>query len=142
MKFVPSNASGFIPASHEDPKNPGVLKRVIATQQDLQAGQVQMLNWAQLPVGSSFQPHYHEDMQEVFVLLNGLVTMTVRTSSSRGSSNKDGGDANDCITMRPGDTVVIDPTEIHQMQNIGDVVAEYIVFGISSRNGGKTVVVS
>ena len=57
MNFVPSSASGFVPASHEDPKNPGVLKRVIATQQNLQAGQVQMLNCAQLPVGSSFQPH-------------------------------------------------------------------------------------
>lgn len=135
MKFVPSNASGFVPASHEDPRNPGVLKRVIAAQRDFQAGQVQMLNWAQLPVGSSFQPHYHEDMQEVFVLLSGVVTMKVRKLNSDDS-------AGDCITMRPGDTVIIDPTEIHQMQNIGDVVAEYIVFGISSQKGGKTIVVS
>jgi mannose-6-phosphate isomerase-like protein (cupin superfamily) len=135
MNFVPSSASGFVPASHEDPKNPGVLKRVIATQQNFQAGQVQMLNWAQLPVGSSFQPHYHEDMQEVFVLLSGVVTMTVRKFNSDHS-------AKECITMRTGDTVMIDPTEIHQMQNIGDVVAEYIVFGISSQKGGKTIVVS
>ena len=135
MKFVPSNASGFVPASHEDPKNPGVLKRVIAAQSEFQAGQVQMLNWAQLPVGSSFQPHYHEDMQEVFVLLSGVVTMKVRKLNSDDS-------AGDCITMRPGDTVIIDPTEIHQMQNIDNVVAEYIVFGISSQKGGKTIVVS
>ena len=135
MNFVPSNASGFVPASHEDPMNPGVLKRVIATQQNFQAGQVQMLNWAQLPVGSSFQPHYHEDMQEVFVLLSGVVTMRVRKRNSDDS-------AGDCITMRPGDTVIIDPTEIHHMQNIGDVVAEYIVFGISSQKSGRTIVVS
>ena len=135
MNFVPSSASGFVPASHEDPKNPGVLKRVIATQQNLQAGQVQMLNCAQLPVGSSFQPHYHEDMQEVFVLLSGAVTMAVRKSNSDQHETE-------CITMRTGDTVIIDPTEIHQMQNIGDVVAEYIVFGISSQKGGKTIVVS
>ncbi len=135
MNFVPASASGFVPASHEDPKNPGVLKRVIATHQDFQAGQVQMLNWAQLPVGSSFQPHYHEDMQEVFVLLSGVVAMSIRQANCSDSSEE-------CITMRPGDTVIIDPTEIHQMQNIGDVVAEYIVFGISSQKGGKTVVVS
>ncbi|MDA1232984.1 MAG: hypothetical protein O2856_19635 [Planctomycetota bacterium] len=48
MNFIPSNTSGFIPASHEDPENPGVFKRVIATQRNFQAGQVQMLNWAQL----------------------------------------------------------------------------------------------
>ena len=134
MKYVSNGASGFVPASHEDPKNPGVLKRVIATRQNFQAGQVQMLNWAQLPVGSSFQPHYHEDMQEVFVLLSGVVTMTVRKLNSDAS-------AAECVTMRHGDTVIIEPTEIHQMQNVGDVVAEYIVFGISSQNGGQTIVV-
>jgi mannose-6-phosphate isomerase-like protein (cupin superfamily) len=135
MNFVPSSASGFVPASHEDPKNPGVLKRVIATQQNFQAGHVQMLNWAKLPVGSSFQSHYHEDMQEVFVLVSGVVTMKVRKLNS-----DDSGEA--CITMRSGDTVIIDPTEIHQMQNIGEVAAEYIVFGISSQKGGKTIVIS
>ncbi len=126
MDFIPSTAFGFVPASHEDPKNPGVLKRVIATQNDFQAGHVQMLNWARLPVGSSFQPHYHEDMQEIFVLLSGCVTMKC-------------GDRT--VTMNVGDTVIVDPGEIHQMQNQGDIVAEYIVFGISSQKGGRTVVV-
>ncbi len=126
MNYIPSAESGFIPASHEDPKNPGVLKRVIATQRDFQAGHVQMLNWAQLPVGSSFQPHYHEDMQEVFVLLSGVVTMKCGEQT---------------VAMQAGDTVIVNPEEIHQMQNVGDVVAEYIVFGISAQKGGRTVVV-
>lgn len=127
MNFIPSTASDFVPASHEDPQNPGVLKRVIAVQQDFQAGQVQMLNWAQLPIGSSFRPHYHEDMQEVFVLLSGIVKMN-------------GSDA--AVIMRPGDTVIVNSLENHQMENIGDVVAEYIVFGISAQKGGRTVVVT
>lgn len=126
MKYVTENESGFVPASHEDPNNPGVLKRVIATASDLQAGQVQMVNWARLPVGHSFNSHYHEDMQEVFVLLKGNVTMKVDQET---------------VTMNSGDTVIIAPREIHQMTNIGTEQAEYIVFGISSENGGKTVVV-
>ncbi len=126
MNFIPSTASGFIPATHEDPKEPGVLKRVIATQREFQAGQVQMLNWARLPVGSSFQPHYHEDMQEVFVLCSGDVIMTCGEQT---------------VTMQAGDTVIVNPEEIHQMQNVGDVGAEYIVFGISAQKGGRTVVV-
>jgi quercetin dioxygenase-like cupin family protein len=126
MKFIPSNASDFVPASHEDPKNPGVLKRVIATAADLHAGQVPMLNWSQLAAGNSFRPHYHEDMQEVFVLLSGQVTMQV---------------GNAAVTMNPGDTVIIEPTEIHQMTNASDELAEYLVFGIASGKGGKTVVV-
>ena len=82
MKSILSNASGFIAASHEDPRNPGVLKRVIATKHDFQEGHVQMLNWARLPAGSWFQLHYHEDMQEVFVLLKGYVEMRVAGEST------------------------------------------------------------
>lgn len=65
-------------------------------------------------------------MQEVFVLLNGIVTMKCGEQT---------------VTMQAGDTVIFDPEEIHQMQNIGEVFAEYIVFGISAHKGGRTVVV-
>ncbi len=127
MQFIQATNSPFIPASHEDPRNPGVLKRVIATAAEVQSGQLQMLNWARLPVGSSFQAHYHEDMQEVFVLITGEVRMTCSDT---------------VVHMTSGDTVIVRPGEIHQMHNIGSVTAEYIVFGISSQRGGKTVVVS
>lgn len=127
MKYIPSDNSGYVPASHEDPKNPGVLKRVIATASDLQAGQVQMVNWAKLPAGHSFQKHYHEDMQEVFVLLNGSVVMTVGEES---------------VQMSAGDTVIVDVQEPHKMTNSGDTAAEYIVFGVASGEGGQTVVLN
>jgi len=126
MKSIPSNASGFVPASHEDPQNPGVLKRVIATRDDLQVGQVQMVNWARLPAGSSFQLHYHEDMQEVFVLLKGCVQMTCAAKKT---------------TMEVGDTIIVDVREPHQMFNPGSEDAEYLVFGISSGQGGRTIVI-
>lgn len=126
MKYIPNNNTKFVPASHEDPENPGVLKRVIATAADLQAGQVQMINWAELPAGHSFQKHYHEDMQEVFMLLSGSVTMTVGEES---------------VKMTAGDTVIVDVKERHQMENTGDTKAQYIVFGVSSGQGGQTVVV-
>ena len=126
MKFIPSTGSGFVPASHENPLNPGVLKRVIATRDDLQFGQVQMVNWARLPKGSSFQLHFHEDMQEVFILLSGQVDMRCGSQT---------------VAMRAGDTVIVDVREAHKMTNTGDVDAEYLVFGISSGQGGRTVVV-
>ncbi|MBL8809659.1 MAG: cupin domain-containing protein [Planctomycetaceae bacterium] len=126
MHWISASDSGFVPASHENPQNPGVLKRVIATRDMFQAGHVQMLNWASLPAGSSFQPHYHEDMQEVFVMLSGSVEMHISGETRR---------------MGPGDTVLVDPREIHRMTNVGTEAAEYIVFGISSGKGGRTVVV-
>lgn len=126
MKHITANDSSFVPASHEDQTRPGVLKRVIATAADLQLGQVQMLNWARLPAGECFNAHFHEDMQEVFVLLCGSVEMSVD---------------NQTVTMAPGDTVLVEPREIHRMCNTGSHTAEYIVFGISRQEGGRTVVV-
>lgn len=126
MKFIPSTGSGFVPASHENPLNPGVLKRVIATRADLQFGQVQMVNWARLPKGSSFQLHFHEDMQEVFILLSGQVDMRCGSQT---------------FAMHTGDTVIVDVREVHKMTNTGDIDAEYLVFGISSGQGGRTIVV-
>jgi mannose-6-phosphate isomerase-like protein (cupin superfamily) len=121
MKFIPSTASGFVPASHENPLNPGVLKRIIATRADLQ-----MVNWARLPKGSSFQLHFHEDMQEVFILLSGQVDMRCGSQT---------------VAMHAGDTVIVDVREVHKMTNTGDVDAEYLVFGISSGQSGRTIVV-
>jgi mannose-6-phosphate isomerase-like protein (cupin superfamily) len=126
MQFISASASGFVPASHEDPLNPGVLKRVMATRENFQAGHVQMLNWARLPMGSSFQRHYHEDMQEIFVLLAGTVEMQCGVNLT---------------IMNPGDAVIVEAREAHQMTNIGREAAEYLVFGISSGQGGKTVVI-
>ena len=103
-----------------------MLKRVIATASDLQPGQVQMLNWARLPAGECFKAHFHEDMQEVFVLLCGSVEMRVDDQT---------------VSMTPGDTVLVEPREIHRMCNTGSDTAEYIVFGISRQEGGRTVVV-
>lgn len=126
MQLIRSNEIDFVPASHEDPISPGVLKRVLATKTNLLGGRVQMVNWSKLPVGSSFRPHYHEDMQEVFIVLNGAVRMQVGDTSAE---------------LKGGDAMLVDPREIHEMDNVCDEGVDYIVFGISTEQGGKTVVV-
>jgi mannose-6-phosphate isomerase-like protein (cupin superfamily) len=123
VKYVDTQSLPLIAASHEDPQNPGVRKRVMATRDDFQDGHVQMLNWAVLPIGSAFQRHYHEDMQEIFVLVRGLAEMQC---------------AGNTISMKPGDAVFVDAMERHSMQNTGEIDVEYIVFGISSGRGGQT----
>ncbi len=125
MKVVRGSEIEFVAASHEDQSRPGVLKRVLATNADLLRGQVMMVNWANLPYGSEFQNHYHEDMQEVFIMLGGPVVMTV-----------DG----DRTELMAGDAIVIDPREAHKMENASGGDVQYIVFGISLEEGGQTVV--
>ncbi len=126
MKVVRGSQIPFVPASHEDASKPGVYKRVLATQDDMISGQVMMVNWAKLPQGSAFQRHFHEDMQEVFVMLSGPVTMTVDGEPQE---------------LAAGDAIIISPREIHEMQNDSEQDVEYVVFGISTQQGGQTVVV-
>jgi len=126
LRTIRSADLPFVPAGHEDPQNPGVWKKVLLEKADLQAGHVQMVNWARLPVGNSFAPHYHQDMQEVFVIVQGVAEAVV------------GGES---VTLQRGDAILIDPHEVHEMSNPGPDEVEYLTLGISRSTGGKTVVV-
>lgn len=125
MHVVKGSDLEFIAASHENPNQPGVLKKVLGVRSDFVDGHVQMLNWSLCPRGSSFRLHYHEDMQEVFVIISGTVEMTVSDKS---------------VALCAGDAVFVEPGEVHKMTNIGDDDMTYIVFGISMGRNGKTIV--
>lgn len=126
MKIIRSNKLRFVPASHEDPKDPGVLKKVLLKKDDIIEGRIRMINWAKLPRGKSFQAHFHEDMEEVFIILKGSAKITIDKKSE---------------IIQEGDTVVIPVRGVHTMENVGDVDVEYIAMGISKGKDGKTVVV-
>ena len=114
----------FVAAGHEDPKSPGVWKKVFFQKEDLRPGRIQMVNWARLPSGNTFAPHYHEDMQEIFVILSGETRIRV---------------AHEEHTLRRGDAVLIDPGEVHQMWNDGRDDVEYLAMGIAGSERGRTV---
>jgi len=126
MQVIRSADRPFVAAGHEDPRDPGVWKRVLFDRADLQPGGVQMINWARMPAGREFAAHYHEDMQEVFIILRGEAELTV---------------GDDTVTLRAGDAVRIDPREAHQMANATDDDCDYLALGITADTGGRTVVV-
>lgn len=123
-RFIRGHDLPWVPASHENPQDPGVLKRVGLAKGELPTGTIPMVNWARLPVGRSFAPHYHEDMTEVFLFTAGTVAVTVGGSVTE---------------VTAGDAVVIEPHEVHMMKNIGEGEATYIAFGVSTGVGGRTV---
>ena len=125
MQVIRGNQIPFTPASHENPASPGVLKRVLATKSQLVPGRVQMVNWSLIAAGNSFQRHFHEDMQEVFIILDGQVEMTVGDITCQ---------------LDAGDAIIIGAMEVHKMSNRSDQDVSYIVFGISTESAGKTVV--
>jgi mannose-6-phosphate isomerase-like protein (cupin superfamily) len=76
MKIISSNNRTFIPAGHENPLAPGLLKKVLFQKDDLRPGRVQMVNWAKLLAGKSFAAHYHEDLQEIFIVIQGTAEIS------------------------------------------------------------------
>jgi mannose-6-phosphate isomerase-like protein (cupin superfamily) len=125
MKLILAGDKTFIPASHENPLAPGVWKKVLFPRDELQPGTVQMINWARLPVGNSFSAHYHEDMQEIFIIISGQAWMEV---------------SGQAIALARGDAIAIDAREVHRMTNCGNEDVEYVVVGITANQGGRTVV--
>ena len=124
MRIIRGSEIDFIPASHEDPKDPGVLKKVLVKRDELIQGRIQMINWARMEVGKAFESHYHEDMEEVFVILTGRAEIVV--DGERGE-------------LEAGDAVLIPVRGVHQMRNMGSEVVEYIALGVSNEQGGKTI---
>jgi mannose-6-phosphate isomerase-like protein (cupin superfamily) len=126
MHIIRSDKIDYIPASHERPDEPGVLKKVLVQAADLIEGRVQMINWALLPAGNSFQAHYHEDMQEIFILVQGRTQINIEDESAE---------------LNTGDAVFIPVASVHTMHNPHTEDAAYIAIGITLGQGGKTVVV-
>ena len=114
----------FTPASHEDPHNPGCLKKILYKKDDFQPGQLQMINWSILPVGKAFANHYHEDLEEIFIIMTGVAEVTVNGETAE---------------LCAGDAVLIPVGAPHIMKNIGSEDVFYIAQGISGGKGGKTV---
>lgn len=125
MRVRRANELKFEPASHEDPTAPGVIKKVFFKREDVPGGQLQMVNWARLPKGSSFRAHYHEDMAEIFIIINGRVELKV---------------AGQVCELNAGDAVLIPERSEHVMKNLVQEDVNYIAMGISRGLSGKTVV--
>lgn len=124
MKIIRFNSLEFIPASHENPKDPGALKKILIKRDDLPAGRIQMINWARIPKGKSFAPHYHESMIEVFIIISGKVKAKIDTDEK---------------ILEKGDCVVAFEKQVHSFENLSEEEVDYFAMGISTSEGGKSV---
>jgi len=124
MKIFRLKNMEWVPASHENRESPSVWKKVLLQKADLSGGRVQMVNWCRMEPEKGFRAHYHEDMEEIFIILKGQAKILA-----------DGEEAE----MGNGDAVVILPREVHEMKNVGGEDLEYLAVGISRGKGGKTI---
>lgn len=116
MKIIRFTEIEQVPAAHEDPTDPAVLKKVLFRREDLFAGRIQMVNWATLLPGKTVKSHAHESMQEVFIMLTSGIVAVVNSNE---------------IVLFKGDALVVDAKETHEMKNQGIASIDYIVLGIA-----------
>lgn len=126
MKIVRFQNLKYKAASHEDKKSPGAWKKVLFEKEDFVKGHIPMVNWAKLPVGKAFKSHYHQDMQEIFVIIKGKAKIKIEKEEA---------------ILKKGDAVIIPIAKVHQMENLGKEAVEYLVIGISLGKEGKTITV-
>lgn len=126
MIVVKSKDLNYIPASHENQQNPEVWKKILFRKEELAKGRIQMISWAKLPKDNSFKAHYHESMDEIFIILNGKTIIKV---------------ANEEAELEKGDAVLIPAKLTHKMTNVCNEDVMYIVVGISGEQSGKTIAV-
>lgn len=116
----------FIPSSHEKQNDPAVVKKVLFEKDDIPSKiRIQMINWAKLFKKRNFSAHYHEDMDEIFIMLSGKARITVDFKTD---------------ILQACDAVYIPMGSKHKMENISGEDVDYIAIGLSRNKGGKTVI--
>ena len=103
------------PAAHENPKDPGVLKKVIVRDEDLDPkSKLMMVNLCKVPVGKTHKAHSHNTMEEIFYFTVG-----------EGEVKID----DEIESVRPGDRVIVPAKTFHQVKNTGRSELYYIGLG-------------
>lgn len=123
MKIVRFKDLDFVPASHEDIQDPGAFKKVLL-KDILPAGKIQMINWAKIPIGKAFAPHYHQSMIEVFIIINGKIKAKIDNEEE---------------ILEKGDLVIAYEGQVHTFENIGSTDVDYFALGLAIKPGGKTI---
>ena len=105
------------PATHEDPKDPGVLKKVIVRHEEVDPkSKLMMVNLSKVPVGKTHKAHSHDSMEEIFYFTEG-----------EGEVKID----DEIESVRPGDRIIVPAKSMHQVKNTGKQELMYIGLGIA-----------
>lgn len=117
MKIAHPEEKNLVPASHEDPANPGVFKKVLFGFADFNPTcGLKMLNYAVMKPGRSFAKHSHPNMEEVFYILHGLAEVKFESGP-------------ETTQLKAGEAVIVPFNTEHTMKNIGSDDLEYLAFG-------------
>jgi len=116
MKKISQKAIKWEPATHEDPNDPGVLKKVIVNHGEVDsASKLMMINLCMVPVGKTHKAHSHDTMEEIFYFTEGTGEVKID---------------NEIEKVGAGDRIIVPAKSIHQVKNLGNAELLYIGIGI------------
>jgi len=117
MKKINQSQRIWEPATHEDPDDPGVLKKVIVQKEEVDKNsKLMMVNLCKVPVGKTHKAHSHKTMEEIFYFTKGGGEIRIEEEIE---------------PVGPGDRVIVPATHVHQIKNTGNEELEYIGLGVA-----------
>jgi oxalate decarboxylase/phosphoglucose isomerase-like protein (cupin superfamily) len=144
MTIVDFRDKEFVPASHEDQNDPGVMKKVLLSAADFSPeSNLRMLNYSLMKPGRSFKAHFHKTLEEFYYLISGKAEILMEDLDENDFSiflDKEKSlkellvDAEKKI-IEAGAAVLIPPKTIHLMKNVGDEDLIYLAVGAATGEG-------
>lgn len=117
MKKTNEKTIEWEPATHEDPADPGVWKKIVVKHDEVDPkSKLMMINLCKVPVGKTHKAHSHETMEEIFYFTSGEGQVKI----------------NDEIEdVEAGDRIIVPAKAVHQVKNTGSTELLYIGLGIA-----------
>lgn len=117
MKKINENDLDWEIPAHEDPENPGTLKRVIVRHVEVDPqSKLMMINIAKVKPGRVHPAHSHQTMEEIFLFQEGRGEIKVN---------------NEITKVGPGDRIIVPAKSEHEIRNIGKNELKFIGIGIA-----------
>lgn len=117
IKKINENDKDWEPAVHEDPKDPGVWKRVIVKHNEVDPkSKLMMINLCKVPVDRTHAAHSHDTMEEIFYFTSGVGEVKID---------------NEAVSIKAGDRIIVPAGCVHQVKNTGNKELLYVGLGIA-----------
>ena len=117
MKKVNQKDRDWEPGSHEDPKNPGVFKKVLVRHEEADSkSKLMMFQLCKIPPKTTHVAHSHPTMDEIFYFTEGNGEIEI------------GGEKEKIVS---GDRIIVPAGHVHQIRNTGKVELKFIGLGVA-----------
>jgi len=117
MKKINQKDRKWEPGSHEDPKRPGVYKKVLIRREeaDPKSG-LMMFQLCKIPPKTTHVAHSHETMDEIFYFTDGSGEIEINEEIEK---------------VKTGDRIIVPAGHIHQIRNFGETELKFIGLGVA-----------